>query len=282
MTIMTNDKPAPQWPNFAAWAAVGAIFYGLVVWGVLSVVSDDSMGAILRSKEVAPILGLGLLVSAAATGFTSRKRAISLRNFRNFVIRDGVAVLVCLLGIWGLGAVAGGGALDASEWVAAVAGSILVFFAVLGTLATASVHSGADIIDDEMAADDMRERSKLLICSFVWMAGCGLLLIVLGLAGPGGVLSPEAALASALLLIAVLAVLGNATWRLSDELGRTLSHEAANMAFYLMLVLGGGWAMLAHLGLVAGPAPLDWLTLFIVLLFVASFIAVGRRKLLTL
>jgi hypothetical protein len=32
---------------------------------------------------------------------------------------------------------------------------------------------------------------------------------------------------------------------------------------------------------VAGLAPIDWLTLFIVLLLVASFIAVGRRKLLT-
>jgi len=39
--------------------------------------------------------------------------------------------------------------------------------------------------------------------------------------------------------------------------------------------------MLAHLGFVAAPAPLDWLTLFIVLLFVASVVAAGRRKLLT-
>jgi hypothetical protein len=85
----------------------------------------------------------------------------------------------------------------------------------------------------------------------------------------------------ALVLIAVLTALGIAAWRLSDELGRTLSREAGNMAFYLILLLGGGWAMLAHLGVVAAPAPLDWLTLFAVLLFVASFIAVGRRKLLT-
>ena len=113
------------------------------------------------------------------------------------------------------------------------------------------------------------------------MAACGLLLIGLSLAGPGGVLSPAAALAGALVLIAVLIALGIAVWRLSDELGRTLSREAGNMAFYLILLLGGGWAMLAHLGVVVGPAPLDWLTLVTVLLFVASFIAVARRKLLT-
>ena len=108
----------------------------------------------------------------------------------------------------------------------------------------------------------------------------GLLLIVLMLARPAGVLSPAAAVVGALVLIAVLTVLGIAVWRLMDELDRTLSHEAGNMAFYLILALGGGWAMLAQLGFVAGPAPLDWLTLFTVLMFVASFVAVGRRRLL--
>jgi hypothetical protein len=49
----------------------------------------------------------------------------------------------------------------------------------------------------------------------------------------------------------------------------------------LVLALGGGWAMLAHLGFVAAPAPLDWLTMFTILMFVAAFIAAGRRKLLT-
>jgi energy-converting hydrogenase Eha subunit E len=84
----------------------------------------------------------------------------------------------------------------------------------------------------------------------------------------------------ALVLIAVLTVLLIAAWGLSDELGRTLSHETGNMAFYLILVLGSGWAMLAHLGFVAAPAPLDWVTLFAVLMFAASFIAAGRGKLL--
>jgi hypothetical protein len=71
------------------------------------------------------------------------------------------------------------------------------------------------------------------------------------------------------------------TWRLSDELGRTLTYETGNMSFYLVLVLGGAWATLAHLGFLAAPAPLDWLTMFIVSMFVASFIVLGRRKLLT-
>ena len=219
----------------------------------------------------------------AVIGFTSRKRPLSLRTFRNFVIRNAVAIGALPARPLGLQRVGRGalGAMGASEWAAAVTGSILVFFAFLGTLAMASAHTGADLIDDEVAADELRERGRLYLYSFVWMAACGLLLIGLSLAGPGGVLSPAAALAGALVLIAVLTVLGIATWRLSDELGRTLSHETGNMAFYLILVLGGGWAMLAHLGFVAAPAPLDWLTMFTVLLFAASFIVLGRRKLLT-
>ncbi|SOD56098.1 hypothetical protein SAMN06296416_108174 [Pseudoxanthomonas wuyuanensis] len=277
---MATDRSTSQWRNFAVWSAAGALFYVLAVWGVFSLVSDDSVSAMFRSKEVAALVGLGLLFSMACVGFSSRKRPVSLRTLRNFLIRDGAAVVVCLLVMWGLGTVAGAGTLGASEWVAAVTGAVLLFFAILGILVTASAHTGADLIDDPMAGNDLRERGRLIIFSFVWMAACGLLLILLGLAGPGGVLSPVAALAGALVLIAVLVALGIAVWRLNDELDRTLSHEAGNLAFYLVLALGGGWAMLAQLGFAAAPAPLDWLTLFTVLMFVASFVAVGRRRLL--
>jgi len=285
---MAKSEPTATWRNFAVWGAVGALFYILVVWGVSSLVHEDGMGAMLRSilesKAAVAMLGLGLIFAMAVAGFTSRKRPIGLRALRNFAIRDGVAIIAFLLVLWGFSALAGAGALGAmgaSAWAAAATGAILIVVASLGILALASAHTGADLIDDAVAADEMRERGRLILYSLVWMAACGLLLIVLGLSGPGGVLSPTAALAGALVLIAVLAVLGIATWRLSDELGRTLSHETGNLAFYLILVLGGGWAMLAHLGFVAGPAPLDWLTLFTVLLFAASFIAVGRRRLLT-
>ena len=160
-------------------------------------------------------------------------------------------------------------------------GASLIVLAVLGSLATASTRTNLNLIDDEAAAEEMRERGRLFFCSFTWMAACGLLLIGLSLSGPGGLLSPAAAVAGASILIAILTALGVAAWKMSDELGRTLSRESGNMAFYLILVFGGGWAILAHLGLVAAPAPLDWLTLFTILMFAASFIALGRRKLLT-
>lgn len=285
---MANNKPAPNWRNVAVWGAVGAVGYIIAVWAGTALLNGKGMDELLRvmfqSQRAATMLGLGLIFAVAVAGFTSRKRPVSVRTFRNFVIRDVVVIGVFLLFLWGfstLGRTGDLSAMGASEWAAAVTGSVLFLFAILGAFVMASAHTSANLIDDEVAADDMRERGRLFLCSFAWMAAYGLLLIGLGLAGPGGLLSPAAALAGAVVLIAVLTVLGIAAWRLSDELGRTLSHETGNMAFYLIMVFGGGWAMLAHLGFVAGPAPLDWLTLFTVLMFGASFIAAGRRKLLT-
>jgi hypothetical protein len=258
---------------------VGAIFYVLAVWGISSLLHEDGTGAMFRSKEVAAKVGLGLIFSMACVGFSSRKRPISLRTVRNFLTSSVLAVVVCLLVLWGFSTFVGAGVLGASEWVAAVVGSALVIFAFLGIVSLALAYKGGHFMQAD-TADQLRERGRLFLYSYVWMAACGLLLIVLSLAGPAGVLSPAAAVAGALVLIPVLTGLGIAVWRLMDELDRTLSCEAGNMAFYLILVLGGGWAMLAQLGFVAGPAPLDWLTLLTVLMFVASFIAVGRRKLL--
>ncbi|MEO7690455.1 MAG: hypothetical protein ABIS51_14325 [Sphingomonas sp.] len=285
---MANDKPAPNWRNVAVWGAVGAVGYMLVASAGTAILNGKGMGELLRimvqSRQTAAILGLGLILAVAVTGFTSRKRPVSVLTFRNFVIRDAVVMGVMLLFIAAFGALGRAGdlrAMGASEWAAVVTGSVLFLVAVLGTFVTASAHTSANLIDDEVAADDMRERGRLFLYSFIWTAACGLLLILLGLAGPGRVVSQSAALAGASLLIGALIVLGIAASRLSDELGRTLSRETGHIAFYLILFFGGGWAMLAHLGFVAGPAPLDWLTLSVILLFAASFIAAGRRKLLT-
>lgn len=281
---MTKDEPAPQWRNVAVWGAVGAIFYIVAVCAGPWILQVDGIGEIVRSGQAVAVLGLGLIFAVAVAGLSSRKRPVSLRNLRNYVIRDAVAILAFLLVLWGFSALARAGALGAmgaSEWAAVATGSVLVVVASLGMLGVASVHAGADLIDDEVAADEMRERGRLIVCSLVWMVTWGLLLAALGLAGPGGVLSPAAALAGALVLIAGLIALGIAIWRMIDELDRTLSYETGNIAFYLVLLLGGGWAMLAHLGFVAAPPPLGWLTMFTVLLFAASFIAMGRRKLLT-
>lgn len=285
---MANNKSAPNWRNVAVWGAVGAVGYIVAVTVGTALLNGKGMGELLRimvqSRHTAAMLGLGLIFAVAVAGFTSRKRPVSALTFRNFVIRDVVVIGMMLLFMAAFGALARAGDLrtmGASEWAAVVTGSVLFLLAILGTFVMASAHTSANLIDDEVAADDMRERSRLFLYSFIWTAACGLLLILLGLAGPGRVVSQTVGLAGASLLIGALIVLGVAARPLKDELGHALSRESGHIAFYLVLLFGGGWAALAHLGFVAGPAPLDWLTLSVILLFAAGFIAAGRRKLLT-
>lgn len=278
---MANDKPVPTWRNFAAWGAVGAVFSLLFMWAAILFVHQDPMGAIMRPTRVTAELGLALIFSAVVTGFGNRKRPVALGAVRNFLILNAMAIIAFVFGLRGVRALGLKHPMSASELFAVTVGAILVIVALLGGLLTASTRTALNLVEDEVAAEEMRERGRLFLCSFAWLFAYGLLLIGLSLAGPGGVLPRAAAGAGALALIAVLTLLMIAAWRLHDELGRTLSHETGNMAFYLILVFGGGWALLARLGVAPAPAPLDWLTLLSVLMFAASFIVLGRRKLLT-
>jgi len=277
---MAIDTPAPTWRNFAAWTAAGALVSALLLWAVMAYLHQNPMDAIVRPTKVTVELALALILSGAVSGFSNRKRPVGPRTFRNFLILNGIAIAAFLLVISAFSALARTHTVNTSEWVAAATGATLVVVAVIGGLLTASTRTDFNLVEDDVAAEEMRERVRLHLCSFAWMVAYGLLLIGLGLAGPGGLVPQVHASAGALVLIAVLTLLTIAAWRLQDELGRTLSHETGNMAFYLILTLGGGWAILAHLGFVAAPAPLDWLTLFTVLLFAASIIVLARRKLL--
>lgn len=281
MMAIANDAHASRWRNFAGWAAVGAGFYLLAIWVATLFLGQDLSQVILRPSRVTAQLGLGMVFAMAVIGFTSWNRPLTPRTFRNFVIHNAVALTAFLLVIWGFTTLGRTEGIGRSEWAAAIAGATLIVVAALGLLALGSVHAGAELIDDADAAEELRERGRLHFVSLAWMVACGLLLIGLSLAGPGGALPRETAMAGVVALVALMTLLGIAAWRLSDELGRTLSYETGNMAFYLIWVAGSFWAMLAHLGYAAAPAPLDWVTLFTVLLFAASFIVLGRRKLLT-
>jgi hypothetical protein len=280
MMAIANDKPMPTWRNFMAWSAAAALVSILIMGTAIAYLNQDPMG-LLRPTKVTAELGLAVILSMAVAGYSNRKRPFGPRTFRNFLVLNVAAAIAFLLVAWAFTALARTGTVSTSEWVAAATGATLLILAVLGTLVAASARTNLNLIEDESAAEEMRERGRLYLYSFLWMGACGALLIGLSLAGPGGLLPVTTALAGALVLIAALILLGIAARRLSDELGRTLSRESASIAFHLVLAIGGGWAVLAHLGLVTAPAPLDWLTLFTVLMFGAGFIAAGRRRLLT-
>jgi hypothetical protein len=275
---MANGNSATSWRNFAAWSAVGAFFYVLVVWIVSSLLSDDGTGAIFRSGEVVAMLGVGLLFSTVVVGATSWKRPINMRSIGSFMIWNVVAIVACLLVVWSLDA-GGFGEVGGSEAAALAVGAVFLFIGVMMAVGLASPAFGARYLNVEDAGD-LREQRPVLWPSAGAMAAWGLMLVLLAVGGPAGSLSPSAALAGAGALLAISVVLTLVAWRVMDELMRGLSTEAGNMSYYLVALVGGGWAMLAHLGFVTAPAPLDWLTILTGLALPASFIVAGRRGLL--
>jgi hypothetical protein len=171
------------------------------------------------------------------------------------------------------------GGLNLSATIAALVG---VLYAVIGfgiAFGTASPSLGARFLNVE-DADELREQKQVLSLSGAAMVLWGAALLALALAAPDGPVPQAAALAivaGGLLLGTVLSVL---VYRASDELMLAVNLEAGALSYGLVLLVVGGWAMLAHLGYLAAPAPLDLLSLFYVLVLLASFIAVGRRGML--
>jgi hypothetical protein len=281
MIIMAADKPR-KWRNFASWCAAGGLIV-VVAMGIGSWLRHGDPLHALLAPRINPAVVLALLASMLVVGLSSRNTAFDWRTFRNFAVASAVTGIIALLAIAGFTALARTGrfgTMGASQWAAGGVGlALLVFGGLLGFFLAAAAR-GWTVMDVDQV-ETIRERSRLLVLSATTMVAMGLALILLSLAGPGSVVSPAAALAVLLVLSAVTAWLSIAAWRLMDELDRTLSYETGNMAFCLAALLGGGWAVLAHLGLFAAAAPLDWLTMFTLVAFVASFIATGRRKLLT-
>jgi hypothetical protein len=170
-------------------------------------------------------------------------------------------------------------AIGVSATIALVLGMVLLLFAIVGLLRLAAAHAPGSTLPPE-ETDANLELGRARLYSLIVIAAMGLTLILLSLARPGGALTPIVTLVAVLALLGIVTVLTFAMWPLLDELSRTMSRETGNAAFFLIVVIGGGWSILAHLGFVLAPTPLDWLTMFTLIMFAASFIAVGRRGLL--
>ena len=173
------------------------------------------------------------------------------------------------------------GGLGQSATIAALVG---VLYCVIGfgiVVGTASPGLGAKFLNVE-DADELREQKKMMVLSGTSMLLWGLSLLALALAAPDGPVPQSAALVvggGGLVIGIGLSVL---VYRASDELMAAVNLEAGALSYGIVSLVVGLWAMLAHLGFAAAPAPLDLLTLFYVLVLVASFIAVGRRGMLNI
>ncbi len=171
------------------------------------------------------------------------------------------------------------GGLGKSPTIAALVG---VFYALIGlgvAIGVASPQLGARFLNVE-DADELREQKRMLGLSGISMFLWGVSLIGLALAAPDGPLPAVVALVIGGGGLVAGTLLSVGVHRACDELMRAINLEVGSLSFGLVLLVVGIWAMLAHLGYTAAPAPLDLLSLFYVLVLVASFIIVGRRGML--
>lgn len=171
------------------------------------------------------------------------------------------------------------GGLDESATIACLVG---VLYAVTGfgmMIGVASPQLGARFLNVE-DADELREQKRMLGLSGIAMLLWGAGLIALALAAPAGPVPVPAALTIGGGGLVIGTGLSIAVYRACDELMRAINLEAGALAYGLVLFVVGFWSILAHVGIVAAPAPLDLLTLFYVLVLTASFIVVGRRGML--
>lgn len=171
------------------------------------------------------------------------------------------------------------GGLGLSATLAALVG---VLYCVIGfgiVIGTSSPGIGAKFLNVE-DADELREQKRMLVLSGASMLLWGVSLLALSLTAPDGPVPQVAALAVGAGALVVGIALSVLVYRASDELMAAVNLEAGALSYGIVSLVVGLWAMLAHLGYAAAPAPLDLLTLFYVLALVASFIAVGRRGML--
>jgi hypothetical protein len=166
--------------------------------------------------------------------------------------------------------------LSLSNEIAAVVGALYALIAVGVFIGAMSPALGEKYLNVE-DADEIRDQRTMLLFSVVAMATFGGALILLAIAGPGGPISGEAALATAVALIAAGSWCGWKSYKASDELMLAVNVEGSALSFMLIFLVLGGWAAAAHTGVSVAPAPIDLLTLFYVISLLASFIAIGRR-----
>ncbi len=283
---MAVDQQAPDWRNALSWTGVGFVVCALTMLAAIAVLQPGGLTGLFDRGAADPgrivvSLAAALILGSAMIGFTQRNAPFTRRSLRNFVLINIVFLGMLALAAWSYGALAGGalpGAMDLSAKAALVLGLTLLGLALLCLAVVGAAHLPGSFLTDEQA-EDTRDRRRVTLYSAAWMAAMGGTLTLLSLAAPGGPISPATALAGSVMLLGIATAADFAIRPLLDELWQALSRESGNAAFQIVFFLGGGWAILAHLGYVRAPTPLDLVTLFVSVSLIAGTVAVGRRGL---
>ena len=192
----------------------------------------------------------------------------------------GAAVAAGILGI------AGSALLDAmgpSRVALATVGVVYAMMAALVGFGLAAPRAGARLLNVG-DADELREERAGMMLSVITMGSIGLVLVLLALAsGPGFAGPVPATLAFGVLVLAVAGgALASWAWRdRYDELNRQLGLEGCFRAFCLSWVLLTLWAAADFLGFGLALTPVDVVTTLAAMMLAGSFVAIGRRGMMT-
>jgi hypothetical protein len=197
-----------------------------------------------------------------------------------------------------IGALAGGGAMfalmkllegDTLDWQPSqiiLAGVGLVYvlmglFVGLGVLAPRAI--GQRMLNVADAEEIVEERSSMggsaLTCITI-----GAALALLAYSTVEGANAPVTAVTAFWIMLALLAAgtfVSIAMWRRFDELWRRLTIDTSAIAGNILLGVCVVWGGAAAAGLAPGPQPLDLVAAAFAILLLATFIAVGRRGMMT-
>jgi hypothetical protein len=179
-------------------------------------------------------------------------------------------VLWATLTIGKTDAVQAGG--NAVKW-AMVVGVLTVTFG----LTAAAQRASARFLRVAAEAEELRREGQALLLGAGALVASGSSMILLAVAGPDRLVSPVAGLTVAVVLTAIAMVLVAVRRRSLDELGRIAERDSGHLAFKWFTLVGGSWAILAHLGFVAAPTPLHWLSMIWAFSFAGGILAAARK-----
>ncbi len=209
-------------------------------------------------------------------------KADKKRRLKKTLFASGIGAVVGFFGAMGVMKLLDGEAMPEVSISVEIAVLVALLYVLTGFavgVGLVSPKMGASFLNVE-DADELREQRSMLGYSAIGMTGAGLALGIAALGGEIGVIDPALALALYGVLMVLSVWVSLKSWSRQDELMRAVGRETGSSAFYLVLAIGGTWALLAHLGFATGPDPLDWLTMFWALMLIAAFIVVGRRGML--
>jgi hypothetical protein len=169
---------------------------------------------------------------------------------------------------------------DPATMLAVVAGLCYGLMGLAVAFGALMPKAGARFLNVE-DADEIREQRRSLAPSAAACMLIGLFLLVLALAPTlTASLGGAGVAAIAIGALALAATITLATSARADELIRRISVESSALALHIALLGLGGWAALAHLGLVAWMEPLALVAGLALLQLFAIFFVSARKGLM--